>query len=333
MTTCTRDPFERASRWTSLGLVVALAGCPQADPPSDETTGDASSGTAPENTGDASSGIEPEDTGDTTGEPFVPEETHVVLMEDCGLPLACDPISVHIDAYPPEAVECARALHADGETGLVLAQYIPGGGPNYDPNFESAFFLMADRRVLRQTRGRYCPEPPCESPPWGAWRAHELCEIDGSFHPDGALRCLEVDDFTCEELLELSAQPPVPTVPCAQRTTEDDCDQVLSSEASCRWRDQGATYPADSCEALDGPGVCRELNFEIEECTLPPVCAGIDGETVLFRNNDDGTTEITTAFGCWVPQGFERCAWDSPGVEGMPGVLVNGPPACNCPCG
>ncbi len=308
-----------------MAIALALFGCPRTDPEATtDGVGDASTGTV-DPTETETEGVD-ESSG---GPPFEPEQTHVVLMEDCGLPLACDTINVHIDAYPPEAVECARALHADGETGLVHAQYIPGGGPNYDPSFERAFFLLADRRVIQQARGRYCPEPPCETAPWDAWQAHELCPAPDSFYPE-TFGCVEVDDYSCEELLEFAAQPPVAAVPCDERGA-DDCNQALSSSSSCTWRDQGGTYPADTCDAVDGPGVCREMVWENEECTLPPVCAGIDGEAVLFRNNDDGTVEITTAFGCWVPDGFERCAWDFGG--GMPGMLVNGPDACNCPCG
>lgn len=321
----------------AVGVALSLTACTKSegnvDP--DATTTSADTG---ETTGDgsASSGMpgdtdDPPDTatsGPTTGDPpFDPEETHVVIYEDCGFEPSCDTLQVHIDTYPLEALVCAQDLHADGLTGLVLAQSIPGGGETYDPDFEHALFFTADRRVIRQTRGRYCPSPPCESPPWDAWREHEICEVESGFDVYAIGPCVEVPDFSCEELQALWDDPPVPAVPCADRP-ERNCNGPLSSERNCFWDDDFVVYPADSCEPVAAVGACREHDFVDDPgCTLPPLCAGVDREAVLFQTLDDGAVEIQTVFGCWIEEGFERCEWDGAGN------LVYGPDACECVCG
>ena len=322
---------------SGAALVLALSACPKADGEPASASGDGGDATDTGDTVDPPSDTHdmdtpPTDTGDTDGPPpFEPEQTHVVLLDDCGLELACDPINVHLDSSPASAVECARSLHADGQTGLLTAFMIPGGG-DYEPDFQHALFVMADRRVIRQTRGRYCPEPPCDAPPWNAWRAHEVCDVQGWFDVEALSNCETVADFSCDEILELAAQPPVPTVPCPERQTSEECDQVLSSEAYCEWSDLGAVYEADSCTGVEGPGVCRQYTYD-EQCDLPALCPGVNAESVLFHVNDDGTVEVRPVFGCWIEEGFERCEWGPQEADGTPGPLLYGPDACNCVCG
>ncbi len=317
-------------------VVLALAGCPKAD----GEPGSASGGGVdidddpPQDTdgpGTNTTGS-PSDTADRPDEPYDPEETHVVLLEDCGLELACEPIEVILEAWPPSAVECVDALHADGETGLVTS-YATADGDSYDPYEQYAYVLLADRRLIRQTRGRICLEPPCESPPWDAWGGHEVCDVPGPINFEYYLpNCEPVPDFSCDEILDLMAQPPEPTAPCEERLTSDECDHVLSSQASCIWT-PGAVYGADACTELAGPGLCRVDAYVNEACVLPPLCAGVDGEAVIFKTLDDGNVEVREVYGCWIEEGFERCEWGPPAPDGSPGALVYGPEACNCACG
>lgn len=210
---------------------------------------------------------------------------------------------------------------------MLSYYYVPGGGSGR-PNFQEALLTMADRRVVRQGRGRVQSDDPPECRPWGPWGAHEICDVSGWLHPDGGLvDCEEVPDFSCDELLELFEAEPLPATPCGDRT-EDDCEGPLTSERSCDWRPEFATYSGDSCEPLAGPGACLELDRVDEpECTLPSVCAGAEGTQVVFRDNGDGSFDVMNGYGCWQYDGFERCEWDAEGQ------LVVGPEACNCACG
>lgn len=318
--------------WMLAAVAVAMTGCPDAG--QDDGSGDSaaesgetgdSGGTA--DTGATDDGLDTGDTDDCTTPPSDVEEEHVVLLDDCGLELSCDPITIHIESWPSDAVACARGRHADGEPSLLEYGYLPGGGPEYF-NFEEAFLTMPDRRVIRQSRGRMQTDDPPQCRPWGAWGPHEVCDVVHYFTPDGNVQnCEEVPDFSCEELIEIFESDPLPPVPCAERTDPDTCHVPFASDSSCGWREELATYSGDSCEPVLGPGACVEDNAVDEpDCTLPEVCDGAEAEQILYRDNGDETFDIMYGYGCWQYEGFERCEWAA-------GELFNGPPACNCACG
>ena len=322
---------------SAVGVALFVVACTasDADPKADATTMSGDTDAATGTTGDTGDTGEPgEPTGDTDGPttstdtgPPEPPQTHVVIYEDCGFAPSCETLQVHIDTSPQEALECAMDLHADGLTGLVLAQIIPGGGPTYEPEFEHAIFFTADRQAIRQIRRRNCLDPLCESQTWEAWQGHELCEIHDQFDVWGLGPCVDVPDYSCAELHELWEQPPQPAVPCADRP-EDDCQGPLSSQVDCFWDADFVVYPTDTCEPVAPAGACRENVFIQEpDCTLPPLCDGVTGDAVLFHDVGDGTVEIDNVFGCWIEEGYERCAWDDASN------LVYGPAGCDCACG
>lgn len=307
-------------------LMVAT-GCPSAG--QDDTSGSETGTGDTGDTGDSEDTADTADTGDTDDctEPLEgAEEEHVVLLEDCGLELSCDPITLHIESWPADAVQCAISRHAEGEPSLLRYGHLPGGGPDYF-NFEEAFLTMPDRRVIRQGRGRMQTDDPPQCRPWAAWGPHEICDVVHALRPDGNVKnCVEVPDFSCEELIEIYESEPLPPVPCTERTEEDQCNVPTGSDTYCDWQEEYVTYTEDSCDPAAGPGACIDDN-DVEEpgCTIPEVCDGAEADQIHFRDNGDGTFDIMHGYACWQYEGFERCEWSG-------GELVYGPPACDCAC-
>lgn len=259
-------------------------------------------------------------------------ETHLVIADDCGIPLACDPMTVIIDYHPPEALECAQTIWGNAGTGRVQVFYeADGSDDGIEPATEEAFLLLADRRVIRQRRDRPCEVLCFADDPWNPWGPHEICEMNSYFVPDGNVaNCEVVEDFTCDALADLLAQEPVPSVPCEERS-QADCDGPLDAETQCQWRDDVLRYASDSCEPAI-PGACVGGRAVGLECPLNPTCAGAGTEGVFFREHDDGTVDLYAGDGCWAPVGFSRCSWGEPGSDDPPGALEVGPATCDCAC-
>lgn len=133
----------------------------------------------------------------TTGGEVV--ETHVVLL-DCGVELACEPLRQVVDLLPPSGQDCAQALLEDGHAGLVSVAFECDGDPigAYE---EQAILVLDDGRAIRQRRlandgGSCIPEA------WRAWGAHEVCLIDGGyFAPDSNFYCQPTHEWSCDEVM------------------------------------------------------------------------------------------------------------------------------------
>lgn len=270
------------------------------------------------------------DTGEScAGVPENPDvvEEHVVLL-DCGLAPTCDDITYILEATG--GINCAQEHHATGEPGLVtMYQWLDGADDSDGPYGQDAFFFTPDRRVIRQSRGRGGVLQPEPCAPWDAWGPQEICDVVNGFDPETSLQnCKEVDDYTCAGLTELYNADPLPAVPCAERT-EENCGGPISLEEYCSWRPEIATYSADSCEPVVPIGACIQGTYGSapEECDLPSVCPGVEADSIVYRENDDGTVDIMNGYGCSDYEGFERCEWNEAGD-----MLVAGPPACDCAC-
>lgn len=128
------------------------------------------------------------------------EERHVVLSE-CGLELACDPMRHVLDYHPQEAFDCAAELWAAGGAGRLQVTIETDGDP-YTVG-EQALVLLSDGQILRQVRDHELGElEDVNDDRWLAWGPHELCEnVNETFAPEANFVCQAVSDWTCEDLV------------------------------------------------------------------------------------------------------------------------------------
>jgi hypothetical protein len=293
-------------------IAVPLTACVSSTPVGGTPSTDASSGSE-----EGSSGAAETDDIASSGDV---DETHLSILEDCGIELSCDPLFTNdVDSVTPqEAYDCALALYAAGTPAMVGHSFYAA---------ESAILMRADRRMIRQSRP--CAGTICEGlGPWGAWGSHQLCEAIPTFGPGPGGDCIDVPDFTCDELLAFLAEPSNPPVPCEDRPQEA-CDGLFDLETDCRWVDALPTYESDSCESATA-GTCLSLRWR-GDCELNPTCEGAGTQGVFFREREDGRVDIL-ADDCPEPVGFERCSWGEPGTDDPPGPLAFGPAACECAC-
>jgi hypothetical protein len=136
-------------------------------------------------------------------EPKPVEETHVLIVES-EIELACEPMTLIIEIQPSSAEDCAQALVAADQPGL-LSVFHENDGASDPPYMEEAYLLLSGDQLLLQRRERSvkCFDfSSCEVDPWSAWSPHHLCtfKYDG-FQPEpGALDCETVPDWTHEEM-------------------------------------------------------------------------------------------------------------------------------------
>lgn len=155
------------------------------------------------------------------GEKDTSAPEHVDLFE-CGAPEACEPIFAHLDPEPAEALQCAGKVVTSTAAGVIRGLDTPG--PNID---ETDYFVLSlgDGTALVQTRERHCDpeEESCDpEPSWEPSSAHQVCDLvlaeglaaacasdppEGScvWYPmnGGYTNCVEVADYTCDEVLGL----------------------------------------------------------------------------------------------------------------------------------
>src|SRR5688500_9451503 len=116
---------ERSGHMFELRLFVAslsLTACVSSEP-----IGGTPSATETHSGGQSSGDVETDTDDPTTGDV---EETHVVILEDCGIALSCDPMHIVLEGLDPHpARECAEALLAGGQPGVVTVDYTVDGDP------------------------------------------------------------------------------------------------------------------------------------------------------------------------------------------------------------
>lgn len=136
-------------------------------------------------------------------EPEPVEETHVLMVES-GLDLACEPMTLIIEIQPSSAEDCAQALVAADQPGL-LSVFHEVDGASAPPDVEEAYLLLSCGQVLRQQRKRNvdCTDDSCTADPWRAWGSHDLCALDDCFslEPGVMTDCEMVPDWTHEEMV------------------------------------------------------------------------------------------------------------------------------------
>ncbi len=195
----------RLPLFSALLLCLSLPGC---DDDNEEVTATASEsqgaadtdaatdgGGADETDGSVDTAGATETDGSTDG-----EQQHLVLNE-CGLDLVCDPLTLIIDYFPAEAYACASERWASGGTGRLSILHETDGDAYIVG--EDTLVLLPEGQILRQHRDRDIGELENEDDDvWLAWGEHELCENNNdTFAPEANFSCELVADWTCAELL------------------------------------------------------------------------------------------------------------------------------------
>ncbi len=238
--------FFKALTTTACLTALLICGCDGNDHPVGDTGAQNEDETADE----------PED---DTGEPGDDEApSDVPSLFDCELAYSCDPLFLHIDLEPADAIDCVANLTALGSTGAFQREESIGGTDVYEDQRE--IVLLGDGTALVQRRFRACDACDEQSLPFEVFPT-ELCDV---VIDAGAWDACE-GTGACGELWSFQNCAPTEFIGCEQ------VDEILDvpDEEDCRLTgcgdDEVCVQPPEPCE-------CNEDIGEVESVPVPATC-------------------------------------------------------------